>query len=384
MNCDAEGRCRKCSGVIVYGSRECVDNCPKGYHEEWSTLVDYMGRLCRERGPWWLEDGVGLSGRRLAVVVGTCSGLFISILLLFGAFFYIRCCRTNQMSSASTGSKHNSVPNDSAGYGFSHRYPQFAWGNDEIERQEFLQQLSSLKPEAPVFLAMLNDTRRKYRKICSKNGKTDSRCKAYRVVLKDLCQILSLLNHKDLQTMSIPEDWKKLFSWGERVLKRYKKQHSLVAAALVQEPTKVIQLPIQVHCEPHKDCSERTLSGLVSFQPNGKSQQGYPKISNIDESVKVSNGNLLFPGVTDGNSHFLNDMRQEISNRPKIVIDMVDDVGEVIRVRQNPWSPEFCLDSNTQSPVSDEWTEHLQWEYSAEDEFAHLGHRPQDEITTEL
>ncbi|GLG95291.1 Protein of unknown function [Gryllus bimaculatus] len=71
--------CVKCARLIVLGSRTCVDACPSGYREEWSALVDYMGRVCRVDTP---------------------------------------------------------------------------------ERREFLKHLSMLRCEAPVFLAMLNDTRR--------------------------------------------------------------------------------------------------------------------------------------------------------------------------------------------------------------------------------
>lgn len=40
-------RCLKCIHLIVFRTRECVEKCPLGYSEEWSTLVDYMGRICK-------------------------------------------------------------------------------------------------------------------------------------------------------------------------------------------------------------------------------------------------------------------------------------------------------------------------------------------------
>ncbi|XP_046386193.1 uncharacterized protein LOC124155976 isoform X2 [Ischnura elegans] len=377
LNCDADGRCRKCSGVIIYGSRECADSCPRGYQEEWSTLVDYMGRLCKESGPWWLEDGVGLTGRRLAVVVGTCSGLLISLLLICGAFVYIKCWRSQQPNTDSC--KNSSTPVDSAGYGFSHRYPQLAW--DEIERQEFLQQLRALQPDAHIFLAMLNDTRRKFRKIHMKNGKADSRCKAYRAVLRDLCRILALLNQKDFQNMTLPTDWKKLLSWGERVLKRYKKQHCLVATALVKEPSKILQMQIQVHCEPPKDSCERKCSELVSFQPNGKIQHdGLPKTPGSEGSTKITNGDSPFIG----SPHFLTAMRQELlPGRPAIVVDMVDEEGMTHGDQEEHCSHGYGITSSFHTPVPSDWTRNNHWGYD-DDEFVPLGHRPQDEITTEL
>ncbi len=44
---DPSYRCVKCVHLIVFKSRECVDKCPSGYLEEWSTSVDYMGRICK-------------------------------------------------------------------------------------------------------------------------------------------------------------------------------------------------------------------------------------------------------------------------------------------------------------------------------------------------
>lgn len=39
-------KCIKCTHLIVMGSRECVESCPLGYREEWSSQIDYMGRVC--------------------------------------------------------------------------------------------------------------------------------------------------------------------------------------------------------------------------------------------------------------------------------------------------------------------------------------------------
>lgn len=45
LRCEALG-CVKCTGVIVHGSRECRAECPLGFQQQWSTVVDYMGLLC--------------------------------------------------------------------------------------------------------------------------------------------------------------------------------------------------------------------------------------------------------------------------------------------------------------------------------------------------
>ncbi|GLG95288.1 Protein of unknown function [Gryllus bimaculatus] len=118
--------CVKCARLIVLGSRTCVDACPSGYREEWSALVDYMGRVCRE------TSYMGLPGRTLAVIVGACSGAVICVGVLLGGV----------------------LP-----------------------------------------------------------------------VLKDLARILLLLNRSEENILTPPADWNTLFAWGERVLRRYKKQN---------------------------------------------------------------------------------------------------------------------------------------------------------------
>jgi hypothetical protein len=46
-----------------------------------------------------------------------------------------------------------------------------------------MKHLSALRCEAPIFLAMLNDTRRQVRELCHTSGHGDSAIQAYRSVL---------------------------------------------------------------------------------------------------------------------------------------------------------------------------------------------------------
>lgn len=46
-----------------------------------------------------------------------------------------------------------------------------------------------------------------------------------RPVLKDLSRILILLNRAEDRIGVPPADWETLLAWGERVLRRYKKQN---------------------------------------------------------------------------------------------------------------------------------------------------------------
>lgn len=49
----------------------------------------------------------------------------------------------------------------------------------------------------------------------------------FRPVLKDLSRILILLNKEDC-FLNPPSDWEILFAWGDRVLRRFKKQHPIM------------------------------------------------------------------------------------------------------------------------------------------------------------
>lgn len=49
----------------------------------------------------------------------------------------------------------------------------------------------------------------------------------FRPVLKDLSRILILLNKEDC-FLNPPSDWEILLAWGDRVLRRYKKQHPIM------------------------------------------------------------------------------------------------------------------------------------------------------------
>lgn len=51
--------------------------------------------------------------------------------------------------------------------------------SDDSERPEFLKHLASLRPDAPVFLAMLNETRRQVRDL-RRPSRQDSAIQAYK------------------------------------------------------------------------------------------------------------------------------------------------------------------------------------------------------------
>ncbi|KAK3917266.1 Tumor necrosis factor receptor superfamily member 18, partial [Frankliniella fusca] len=208
--------CVKCTNLIVMESRLCVDSCPLGYREEWSSQIDYMGRVCAEGS--LLLGALALSGSRLSVVVGVLCGAAICILLLVtaGILLHFRRSRSTrhwkqEEQHLSAGSAQSTISRHSHG--------------DAAERGEFLKHIWTLRSEAPVFLAMLNDTRRQVRTLLQAHTSKHSAVQAYRPVLKDLSRILILLNRRDDCITYPPDDWRTLLGWGERVLRRYKKHN---------------------------------------------------------------------------------------------------------------------------------------------------------------
>ncbi|KAF4528325.1 hypothetical protein B566_EDAN012092 [Ephemera danica] len=221
LRCEVVG-CVKCRGVIVLDSRECREQCPSSHVEQWSTLVDYMGRLCTENtsGLGWLGSATsGLGGRGLAILVGAASGAAICIVLLLAGCGWVAYSRGK--------ARRRSPPPHTIAYGGAlvRNSDQWLTPQEAQERREFVKQVATLRPEAPVFLAMLNDTRRKVRQLYRPNG-TDSRSKAYRTVLRDLSRLLTFLNRPEERLGAPPQDWPKLMAWAERSLRRYKKSCS--------------------------------------------------------------------------------------------------------------------------------------------------------------
>ncbi|XP_059472569.1 uncharacterized protein LOC132194957 [Neocloeon triangulifer] len=226
LRCEVSG-CFKCAGVIVHGSRECRAECPPGYRQQWSSLVDYMGLLCIEStmvGAGWLGGWV-TGGQELTVLIGVACGSMLCVLVLAAACGFVT-YRRAKMRRSPVAPAIRSSRCDPPAMGQSAASQQQWLTPQELQlRREFAKQVGALRPEAPVFLAMLNDTRRKVRELYRPNG-TDSRSKAYRTVLRDLTRILTLLNRKEARLGAPPPDWDTLLDWAERSLRRYKKSVS--------------------------------------------------------------------------------------------------------------------------------------------------------------
>lgn len=275
-----------------------------------------MGRMCVHSGYFG-----GLNAENAAILVGILSGTFICIIIISTGIVFLRYKRKNLSNLSSE------TPSDV---------------DDTPERKDFLKQLEILRPQAAMFLSMLNDTRRQIRELHAAGD--NAAITAYRPVVRDLAKILLLLNRNVDKITVIPDDWDHLFSWGEKVLKRYKRM-SDISQPQVQQLVNFLQAPI-IH-------DNHTYANTLStFKPD---QQIGSTMSLKDIAVNNFNSNY-------------------------------DNTFSTI----NPqWQFNYSLVG--QSPVSNSgycgsWQnkDFLCSSYLMEDDFFQFGFRPQDEITTEL
>lgn len=243
-----DGTCARCAVLLHQGT--CVHTCPPGFVADWSTRDEYMGRICRETGYMF-----GLTGSQVAILVGVVSGATIcTFIIICGAIVVHR----RKKKAAKLAQKFE----------------------DSAERREFLKHLATLRGEAHTFLAMLNDTRRQVRELyySGNNGDGAVGIQAYRPVLRDLARILVLVNRRDDEIPLPPDDWQRLFSWAERLLRRYKRHSSPEVAQLVtflQQPTSnSVQMtsaqPVTTSSQPSacQPIYEPRSTNLTTFQAN--------------------------------------------------------------------------------------------------------------------
>lgn len=93
--------------------------CPYGHQPRWSTLADYMGRLCIPNGNF-----LGIPSYTGTVLAGILTATVLCVIFLTSTFVYLKCKRKN-LSSSSTDT--NSDVDDSP------------------ERRDFLKQLETLR-----------------------------------------------------------------------------------------------------------------------------------------------------------------------------------------------------------------------------------------------
>lgn len=236
LRCDENNssKCTRCSQLVLR-SQDCdIKSCPPGYLSRWTSLSDYMSSACHES-----PVSNGLTGE----VVGAAVGIFLCIGTAVAFGFY---CKYSQ--------KHKSSKHPPS---ITHSTQSQYFSSEESEREvlEYLREIRELRKEAPIFLDMLNETRRQVRDLPSYSA-----LQPYRPVLKDLSRILILLNRPDASLTHPPPDWETLLAWAHRILNRYKKHHS----------NHVNELVSFFHGEPSQ-------YGLSSFDSNYNTRK---KISN--------------------------------------------------------------------------------------------------------
>ncbi|XP_050542961.1 uncharacterized protein LOC126906401 [Daktulosphaira vitifoliae] len=350
LKCSIDGICKKCKKVLIVATGQCADACPSGYEFMWSTNEYHMGRICSVTDKT-LIGNIKLSGQTVAILVGTVIGFLICVTILFLVGITIKFKKCTNFRSKTCMSPSLGPLNSS-----SHQSQEI----DDYDRLEFFKQLKNLRSDANIFLCMLNETRRQVRELQGPS-RQHSAIQAYRPVLKDLSRILILLNKEDC-FINPPPDWETLLSWGERVLKRYKKQYPIIIHQLNRDEH-FGDIPIQL----------TTFSSNKKHRPLSASSSSPSRIKQLAISVFDEN-------YSDHNRHH-------------------DENDEVIMLKEKS-VPSFgrstspasfsLLDANaSKSMLVAEWNAEIPPYncYSTttdEDDFFTLGFRPQDEITTEL
>ncbi|CAL7940819.1 unnamed protein product [Xylocopa violacea] len=394
--------CARCAVLLYQGS--CVDTCPPGHIADWSTRDEYMGRICKETGYMF-----GFTGSQVAILVGVVCGATICVLIILcGAVIVHR--RKKKATKL---------------------IQQF---EDSAERRDFLKHLATLRGEGNTFLSMLNDTRRQVRELyySGNNGDGAVGIQAYRPVLRDLARILVLINRRDDEISVPPDDWQRLFSWAERLLRRYKRHSSPEVAQLItflQQPIMSVQVnpPQQVTIaqSPQSYEPRTTPTNLTTFQPNlplttfqasdkssispASSSLGYVKDSPVSSSlgqsssgaynVKLSpNGSSIgqtTPLVYDNqkrlkplNTHFQELTISTFNHNYNTSTTLTESSCPINECERNGLDHELNPQWEFQSTAeAANYTILSDWSPAREyliDDFTILGFRPQDEITTEL
>lgn len=202
---------------------------------------------------------------------------------------------------------------------------------------EFLRQLDELRPQSEYFLQMLNDTRRQVRKLHLAGDAQGAT--TYNPVIRDLAKILILLNKPVELLADPPQDWSRLYSWAERALDCYKPQ--------IEQLIEFLQSPAIT--DPRLASSQHS-----TF----KSQQSTSTNTSNNSQTQQLLGSLIS----------LHELEEQLAESPEDVATNKLAFGDSFAHVKNYLSSSPGRNSTL-------WLE---------DEFYRLGHRPQDELTTEL
>ncbi|XP_013199586.2 uncharacterized protein LOC106142389 [Amyelois transitella] len=305
VRCAADG-CVKCARLLVWPGGTCVHDCPSGTRESWAHDDHLMGRVCYPAHTY-----------NEILVGGACGAVACLALVAAGAAY--ACCRNKSRAQAQP-------------------LPQRTHHDDDTRLREFHKQLDCLRPHAYTLLAILNHTRNQVRELYQL-GNNDA-AMAYSCVLSDLAKLLILLNKQ--QVPVVPDEWPRLASWAERILKRYSRMD------LTQQQEG--QLVNFLNSPPSQGSdSETTQQSFSTFKPPSYSPTSYD--SNLDkESESQCEWSDMRP---PSYSHI---ERERERQRETIVLTDPWERRPIVR-RESVW---------------------------LEDELFEMTRQPQDELTTEL
>ncbi|XP_053607533.1 uncharacterized protein T48 isoform X2 [Plodia interpunctella] len=305
VRCAADG-CVKCARLLIWPGGTCVHDCPTGTRESWAHDDHLMGRVCYPAHTY-----------NEVLVGGACGAVACLALVAAGATY--ACCRNNARARAQP-------------------LPQRTHHDDDTRLREFHKQLDCLRPHAYTLLAILNHTRNQVRELYQL-GNNDA-AMAYSCVLSDLAKLLILLNKQ--QVPVVPDEWPRLASWAERILKRYSRTD-------MSQQQQEGQLVNFLNSPSQGSDSEGTQQSFSTFKPPSYSPTSYD--SNL---YKESESQCEWSdGRPPSYSHIERERERE---RETIVLSDPWERRPIVR-RESVW---------------------------LEDELFEMTRRPQDELTTEL
>lgn len=344
-------------------SRLCVDECPSGYTQKWSSTSDLMGRIC--------FSSPNVHNLMQTALIGiVCGALLCFLIILMGVVMFRR--KQQKMHRKST--KDQLI-------------------DDEYDRHEFIRQLDELRPHAEYFLFMLNDTRKQIRRAYI-TGDTAASARFYPII-RDLAKILILLNRPVELIDGPPHDWNRLLLWAERILSQYKPQQQQISQLIdilqSTAPTPVSSSPILNNNDDARLVSKHTtfkslfystpiaqtrksFSGHAATLPPSMSLQATSENTEvIDDKPPPTQDESLISLQDFGSSSSLKSSSQAARcNKVKFRNSQHEQATNTTSYGESFDHVKNYLSSGSLLLIEDELIEFK------------LGLRPQDEITTEL
>lgn len=326
-------------------TRACVEECPSGYSQQWSTTSDLMGRIC--------FPATNIQGSIHTVLIGIVCGAFLCLtVILMGVIMF----RKKQQKMHRKSAKDQLI-------------------DEEYDRHEFIRQLDEMRPHAEHFLFMLNDTRKQIRKSYI-SGDTTASAKFYPIV-RDLAKILILLNRPVELIEGPPHDWNRLLQWAERILSQYKPQQISQLIDILQSshpPTPSSASPVlnSRGDDARLVSKHTTFKSLFYSTPVIQTRKSFGNSATLPPSMSLKNAD-----ISDENK--IND---------ESLISLRDFGGSSASIKSSASKKK----NNEQISSYGDTFDHVKNYLSSasllviEDELIEfkLGLRPQDEITTEL